>query len=223
MESGYWKFGSWKGIPFYYHWSLLLWMPWYWWTHSSVLWAGITFLAFISLVLAHELGHAWAARARRTRVYAIRLFALHGQCEHEIPHYEADHIFIAWGGVLAQACLLVIALVAQYVLQQAALPIAYLLAPLFFVFIKANLFMGLFNLIPIAPLDGHVACRVVPRAVNNIRPRFKQTVRAWRVRLDVKARWGAGRVARRTTADLMERLRKKSDQQVRRPEENDIQ
>ena len=209
MESGYRKFGSWKGIPFYFHWTLLLWLPWYWWTQRSVVWACVTLVAFTALMLAHELGHAMAARARRTKVYAIKLYVMHGQCEHEAAYYESDDIFIAWGGVFAQAAVLVVALVAQYACGLWLPQMQYLLAPLFFVFIQTNIFLAVINLIPVAPLDGYRAWRFVTPLVQRARAKANAGMQALRTAFDFKGRRRVAKASQRATVELLDRLRKK--------------
>ncbi len=209
MQSGYKKFGSWKGIPLFFHWTLLLWLPWYWWTQRSLLWACITLVAFTALMLAHELGHAAACRARRTRVYAIKLAAMHGQCEHDAAYYERDDIFIAWGGVFAQAGVLVVALAVQYASALFLPQMQYLLMPLFFVFIQVNIFMAIFNLIPVPPLDGHKAWRFLPPRYQRARAKISTYWQALKKALDFKGRRRAAKASQKVTYELMERLRKK--------------
>lgn len=211
MKSGYWKLGTWNNFPILVHWTILLWLPWYWIQNGSLAWALITFLAYAVLLLAHELGHAYAARSRRLRVYGIRLYVMHGLCEFQSPFHARDHIFIAWGGVLAQMCVLVVALAAQYAVSVFLPDAEYLLAPLFYVFIKANLVIAAFNLIPVAPLDGHIAWQGVPPLWDKLRARFKfkNRIRSQGNVVDLGARREAARKSRLTTAELLDKLRKK--------------
>ena len=162
MQSGYWKFGQWKGIPFLFHWTILLWLPWSMWQYKSWSWILPSFVAYIALLFIHEMGHAIAARLTRTKVFTLKLFFMHGQCVHEEPYYESDHIWIAWGGVLAQLGILLITVSIQQMLQWLRLYIPSLLVPLFHVFIQVNFFIIIINLLPVAPLDGHVAWRILP-------------------------------------------------------------
>lgn len=209
MPSASWKFGKWKRIPFYFHWTILLWLPWYWWVRGSLLWAVATLLPFVGLLLAHELGHAIVARSQRIKVYALRLYALHGQCEHEESYYERADLFIAWGGVLAQLCVLAIALAAKYSLRFLLPHWEEFLAPLFFVFIDANLVMAAFNLIPLAPLDGHKAWRAWPLARDAIQSTARRARLAARYALDFKGRRAVAMTSQQAAAELLDRLRKK--------------
>jgi stage IV sporulation protein FB len=171
MESGYWKLVHWKKIPVYAHWTILLWFPWVLIQGMKLVWLFPTFLAFITILLFHEFGHAIAARYTDTKVYAIKLFLMHGECTHETPYYESEDILIAWGGVLGQLLLLVLAVVAQYLLFYFSPMWIFQLSPVFDVLTKTNLIIIAFNLIPVKPLDGVVAWRIIPFVLLKIRTR----------------------------------------------------
>ncbi|WP_457279004.1 hypothetical protein [Polaromonas sp. P5_D5] len=209
MQSVFWKFGKWRRIQFYFHWTVLLWVPWYWWAHGSLVWAVVTLVAYLVLLLAHELGHAIVARSQRVKVYAIRLYALHGQCEHEEPYYERNDLFIAWGGVLAQLCILAIAVIAKYSLRFLSPALEQFLAPILFVFIDANIVIGAINLIPVAPLDGHKAWRALPLAWNVFLSRTKGAMRRFRRGFDFKKRRAIKIESQQAAAELLERLKKR--------------
>ncbi len=209
MQSGFLKFGKWKQVPFYFHWTVLLWVPWYWWARGSLVWAVVTLLAYLGLILAHELGHAIAARSRRVKVHAIRLYVLHGQCEHEEPYYERDDLFIAWGGVLAQLCVLTMAAAVKYVLRWLLPASEQFLAPILFVFIDANIVIGAINLIPVAPLDGHKAWRALLPAWHVFLSRARSAGRSVRRALDFNRRRAIKIESQQATAELLDRLKKK--------------
>lgn len=209
MLSAFWKFGKWKRIPFYFHWTVLLWLPWYWWVRGSLLWAAVTLVAYLALLLAHELGHAIVARSQHVKVYTIRLYALHGQCEHEEPYYERSDLFIAWGGVLAQLCVLALALALKYSLRSLYPAWEQFLAPILFVFIDVNIVIGAVNLIPVAPLDGHKAWRALPLAWNAFLFPAKRAMRSARRVFDFKRRRAIKIESQQVTSELLERLKKK--------------
>jgi Zn-dependent protease len=162
MKNGYWNIGTWKNIPFYMHWSVFLWLPYYWSSYHDLAWAELSLVGFLVLLVVHEAGHAIAAMSRSLRVHAIELHAFRGLCWHEPAYREEDDVLVAWGGVLGQCCLLVLALAVQYALAESAPGMLYALAPLFHVFIKANLVIAAINLLPVEPLDGYRAWRVIP-------------------------------------------------------------
>lgn len=161
MTPGLWQLARWKGVPILFHWSLLLGLVWFGLLYRGAVPALLTFAGFFALLLIHELGHAVAAWSRGVRVHEIRLYLLHGLCRHAYPNRERDHVFIAWGGVLAQGVVLVIAVAAKWTLEVTAPDINLLLAPLFRSLILGNMVMIAINLIPVAPLDGHLAWRVL--------------------------------------------------------------
>ncbi|MBI3730466.1 MAG: hypothetical protein HY254_19325 [Burkholderiales bacterium] len=162
MESGYWKLAHWKRIPVYAHWTILLWFPWGLIQGMKLIWLFPGFLAFVTILLFHEFGHAIAARYTDTRVYAIKLFLMHGECTHESPYYESEDILIAWGGVLGQLLLIVLTLIVQYLLFHFSPMWMFQLSPVFDVLTKTNLIIIAFNLIPVKPLDGVIAWRIIP-------------------------------------------------------------
>jgi len=163
MMRSSWRLGRWRGIPISLHWTVFIGIPWFLFQTRSVTGAAIMFVGFFVILLVHELGHAAVARWRQVDVEQIRLLFLHGTCTlNEEPYHELDDVLIAWGGVAAQFALLVIALVADIVLG-AFSPVAEgLLSPLFRVLIATNLFIIIFNLIPLAPFDGAKAWRALP-------------------------------------------------------------
>lgn len=211
MRDGYWKLGQWKKVPVFFHWTIFLWIPWYLYKFGDLLDTVLTFAAFVALLMVHEMGHAIAAKLNRIPVHAIKLYLLHGQCEHQEAHYEAEDLLIAWGGVLAQLVVLVLVLAAKFVLTLSTPEAAYFLTPLFYVFINANALMILINLIPIAPLDGSKAWRVIPY----FRPRFVawagRSVRSLKRALNLKERKAAKKASEKAASDLLDRLTKKKD------------
>ena len=157
-----WKLGQWRGIPISLHWTVFIGIAWFLYQTRSVVDTAVAFVGFCVLLLVHELGHAAVALWRRVEVHRIRLFFLHGNCEHELPDYELDDVLIAWGGVAAQLVVLLLALGAN-VLLAAVSPATHVLAsPLFRVFIGTNVFIMIFNLLPIASFDGAKAWRILP-------------------------------------------------------------
>ena len=158
-----WRLGKWRGIPITLHWTVFLGLPWFYYQNRTLSATAIAFAAFFFLLSAHELGHAVVAMWRNVKVRRIQLFFFHGSCTHDDPYYEEDDVLIAWGGVAAQFVVLAIAFCAELLLAATLSPISYLRAvPLFRVLIETNLVIMIFNLIPIEPLDGAKAWRILP-------------------------------------------------------------
>lgn len=203
MKAGFWLIGRWKDIPLVLHWSALLPLAWLALKYKDFGAAVSTFLAFLALMTVHELGHAAAARSRGLDVIGIRLHFLHGMCLYETPKREKDDVFIAWGGVLAQLCLLAVALLVQAIASAFFPGSARVLQPVLFVFIHANVVICAFNLIPVAPLDGHRAWRVVPLLWQSLKLHLVARMRSFGRRKEIDKASGAA------TDELLDRLRKK--------------
>jgi Zn-dependent protease len=157
-----WRLGRWRGIPIALHWTVFIGIAWFFYLTRSLLDTVVAFFAFLFLLLIHELGHAAVALRRQVEVDKIQLYFLHGNCAHEYPDHELDDVLIAWGGVAAQFVVLVVALAADALLA-AASPFARVMAsPLLQVFISTNIFIMIFNLLPIASFDGAKAWRILP-------------------------------------------------------------
>jgi Zn-dependent protease len=143
----------------------------------------------------------------------IELRFIHGVCAHEAPYREIDDVLIAWGGVAAQLVVLVVALVADMLLAAASPAARSIAAPFLFVFIGTNVFIIIFNLIPLAPLDGAKAWRIIPLAAKWAR----RTSLADRLRKQLSARERVRKrkleaESERIAADIIAKLKKrKSD------------
>lgn len=137
--------------PLELHWTLLLGMLFF---GRGTLGGA---LGFFVLVLGHELGHAALVRARGLRTIAIAMHWMGGECRYDGGSATPlDQAIIAWGGVLAQAAILVPALV----LAETLAPGPGVVAELLSVLVVANLLMIVLNLLPIPALDGGRAWQV---------------------------------------------------------------
>jgi len=147
FERGYITAARYRGAPIKLHWSLIVGLLWV---------SGLSFLpgawaGYVLVVLLHEMGHAFVARRYGLAVKEIMLHGLGGHCAYVGYPTPWQRAVIASGGVSVQALLLAI-----------FVPLYLLLPPgganqtaFFSVMVFTNLFLILFNLIPIAPLDGH--------------------------------------------------------------------
>jgi Zn-dependent protease len=156
-----WRLGRWRGVPISAHWTVLIGIPWFYYETRSLAGTAIAFVAFCFLTLIHELGHAAVARWRGVKVESIRLLFIHGTCTTEAPDYELDDVLIAWGGVAAQFVVLVAAFSADLLLSAFAPVAQWIASPVFRVLIGANIFIMILSLIPLAPLDGFKAWRIL--------------------------------------------------------------
>ncbi len=165
-------------------------------------WAPGAWLAFVLVVVVHELGHAWMARAVGARPTAIDVHPLGGACRYTGATSPFSRALVAWGGPLAQLLLLVAALVAFAaagpVLDQFSLDLRHGL-------VAANAWMLLLNLLPIPPFDGAEAFKVVPlMAAARARARRSADDAALESLLDADARGEVAPETRRLVGDLME-------------------
>ena len=147
MRGGYLTLARWYTAPIRVHWTLPL---------GAVVFgqgrlAPGFWLGFVLLVLVHEIGHGVLVRRARCQVVSIDIHGLGGVCRWQGHATEIQRAQIAWGGVLAQALLFAITAVA---LELAGDPHSMFARDLIDAFVSANVFLILFNLLPIRPFDG---------------------------------------------------------------------
>ena len=157
-ESGYLRVGRIRDADLRLHWSLLI---------VAIVMigigSGVALIALVLLVLAHELGHFVLARRCGLAVYRIDITPIGGTCTFDATSATPwDRAVIAWGGVLAQLALFVPALIFVKLVPMPTGPVEHYLSQVLAVLLPLNLMMLLFNLVPMAPLDGHLAWGVVP-------------------------------------------------------------
>lgn len=156
FQSGYLRIFSWRGVPVRLHWTLPLGAL----IFGGSLLAPAFWLGFVLLVLAHELGHALIVMKLRHRVMAIDVTGFGGMCRWSGAATPLERSLIAWGGVAAQAALLVVALVLSVTVPGLGRGWT---APLLSVFLWTNVYLMALNLLPFAPLDGAEAWRLIPQ------------------------------------------------------------
>jgi hypothetical protein len=153
-EGWYLVVGKWNGAPVRVHLVapvLALIMPGHPPTPGTVVGLG-------AVVLVHELGHALLVRQLGGVVQRIDVLPWGGECGYSGIRSELHESMVAWGGVLAQFVVMVLA---QLFLWSGA-PLRTPFAEDFFWAISlANLMIAAVNLLPIPPLDGAKAWRLV--------------------------------------------------------------
>jgi hypothetical protein len=155
FDTGYYTLGRVRGAPINIHWSAPLGaIAFTGFSLSPGLWVG-----FFLLVILHELGHAALVWRFGYRVVAVRVHAFGGDCQWAGDPTRAEVSVVAWGGVLAEAALWVVATALVMVLGLPESPVLWALAV---TFTSVNARMILFNLIPIPPLDGYHAWQLFP-------------------------------------------------------------
>jgi hypothetical protein len=118
----------------------------------------VAWLAVFFVILIHELGHAAAVLKSRASVVVIRMDALGGCCEWTGRVTRAQRLAIVWGGVLAQLLLFGIAFVVSIIIGP---PLNEFSGQFLHILLPWNLFLVAFNLLPVKPLDGYDAWRLL--------------------------------------------------------------
>jgi hypothetical protein len=154
MRNGYFRLGRWRGVPVWLHVT----MPVLALLYSRFRFVPVFWLASVALVLFHEQGHAMLVRRFGHRVKAIRLHPLGGECSWEGQAVHFERAVVAWGGVLAQAAVLLPSLLLYL------LPDVWPGTPIWQIreaWVPYNALLIVINLLPVPPLDGSKAWPVV--------------------------------------------------------------
>lgn len=156
-----------KGVDVYVHWSVLA-------ISALILVSAIQrptvslvgLLCYWGVILIHETGHLIAAQRKRCAVFGIELYPIWGITRFSAPFSRLDHCEIAWAGVVAQAVvalpLVAWVLVFGYTRFEAANAALAILGGF-------SLFVAVFNLLPVQPLDGATAWGIVPAFIERAR------------------------------------------------------
>jgi len=153
MESGYLKVGRFGGAPIRIHWTTPI---------GAFAFCGFAFVpaawaAFVVLILIHEIGHAAFVRGFRLHLQSVDVHGIGGVCHYSGTTTPIRRALVAWGGVLGQAVLLAIALIARLFLPPTAAP---WVAQVFYALIWTNLYIMAINLIPVPGFDGAEAWKL---------------------------------------------------------------
>jgi hypothetical protein len=168
FRSGFLKIFSWRGAPLRLHWTIPVgalvfgrfqWVPGFW-------------TAFLLLVVIHEMGHAFLVRRFGLRLLSVDVHGLGGQCNWSGEPTAMQRSIIAWGGVGAQLVLLLLTSWAAWAWGPDKGVFA---REMVMAFTTTNLWLMAINLMPIAPLDGAEAWKMLPllRARWRRRKKFK--------------------------------------------------
>jgi Zn-dependent protease len=167
-----------SGVKVFVHWSVLL--------ISAIIlvgafddpWLSITvLLSYYAVILIHECGHLIAARRVHCKVWSIELYPLWGITRFDEPYSRFDHGVIAWSGVLAQAVIAIpLVLWGRAAIISRFQPVNAMVVILGYF----SLGVAAINLLPVPPLDGAIAWRLLPELFK--RPSGRPTKReaGWR-------------------------------------------
>lgn len=120
---------------------------------TGLIWSLLTILAFFACVVAHELGHSFAARHYGVGVHRILLMPIGGMAEFDsIPREPSKELVITFAG---PAVNFVIAALLWWPVTRFPNQIYYYsFQGLVYQLLYANVVMGIFNLAPVFPMDG---------------------------------------------------------------------
>jgi Zn-dependent protease len=189
---GTWTIARYRGAPVRLHASLILGALFF----SYGAFAPGAWLGFALVILVHELGHAVLVTRYRYKVVAIDLHAFGGECSYRGDVGPFERSVIAWGGVLGQALLFA---GAQTIYSLGLVPSDPLSRELLAVFVGPNVLTMMFNLLPIAPLDGSRAWSLFGRLWARRRQRVRHRKRAARSPEDARRRARAAEALRAET------------------------
>ena len=146
------------GVPVDFHWSAIVMLVVF---VAAALILGVPFLfiaiGLFSVMLIHELGHAFLARRLGYRVHRIRIYPIHGLCLYETPYSPYEDSIIAWGGILGQLILFIPATATLVFVGNFSVGVLNVLLVMFS-YINATIMIT--NLTPSAPFDGKKAWRL---------------------------------------------------------------
>ncbi len=154
LKAGWLRIGRVAGAPIRLHWSVPLAVV----ALTHFRFAPGAWLGVVLLILVHELGHAILVARARLPLVAVDVLGFGGLCRYQGYPTPRQRVLIAWGGILAQALLGLGTLASLLAFGPPRSPFV---ADLLDVFLYANLWLILFNLMPIPPLDGVEAWGVV--------------------------------------------------------------
>ena len=149
-------------VPLRIHWSAPI---------GALLIGGLSpvfWFAFFVIIVLHELGHALLVRHYKLSVLSIDLTGFGGMCRWYGSPTARQRAVIAWGGVAAQALLLVLSLVAVLVFGWPRSGIGRQLTS---AFINTNAMLIVLNLLPMPPFDGAEAWKLLSPWYRRLRNR----------------------------------------------------
>jgi Zn-dependent protease len=107
----------------------------------------IYFGLVVGSIFLHEMGHAWGAWIQGVAVRRVMIYGGGGFCEHAPASRYEDELIVAMGPITNVVIWAVASLAAPYIESPEVWWVVSSLADL-------NLFLAIFNMIPVFPLDG---------------------------------------------------------------------
>ena len=180
-----------RRVPVYVHWSVFALCFFFLGAGIDRIFTALAGMSsYLAMLLVHEFGHHYVAVRRRYTVDRVEVFPLHALCRIEDPDTKNDAAAIAWGGPLAQ--LLLAFPIVAYIVVFGYTPLQPLNAALAMLGFFSPA-IAVFNLLPVAPLDGKAAWSGLTFRLPRFRKRREQTPLEFFEEAARKAREKAGR------------------------------
>jgi Zn-dependent protease len=167
-----------RGVKVYVHWAVLL--------IGAIILLGAfeeplpafaVVASYYGVILLHECGHMVAAQRKGCAVLSIELYPIWGITRFSEPNSQYDNCIIAWAGVVAQALVgapLVIWVKLFGFTRFQSINVAMAIFGFF------SLSVAAMNLLPIRPLDGAIAWRLLPALLKRPPSRPTRRESGWR-------------------------------------------
>lgn len=167
LQNGFYL-GQIKDIPIYIHWSA----PFGAMCISGLKFLPLMWLAYLLLILIHELGHAAALKYCRYQVTKVTMDGLGGKCHWIGSATWKETLLISSGGILAQLVVLAVGIAYMIIMSPIPLSSDYLLQVLN-VATLINILLIAFNLLPIQTLDGDTIWPLLIRLIKSKIGKYK--------------------------------------------------
>jgi Zn-dependent protease len=153
LTAGYFRVGRLAGVDLRLHWSVPVGAL----VFGSLRFEPVLWLAFIAVLLVHDLGHVLMVRRLGFPLTGIDVTGFGGHCRFRGSADALEHALIAWGGMVAQVLLLIGTCLGGLAFGH---PSSHHASLVEHAFVEINLWILLLNLLPFPPLDGARAWRL---------------------------------------------------------------
>jgi Zn-dependent protease len=153
LKAGYFRVGRLAGVDLRLHWSV----PVAALVFGSLRFEPVLWLAFLVVLLVHELGHALMIRCLGFPITGVDMTGFGGHCRFRGGADALEHALIAWGGIVAQCLLLLGSWLGVFAFGH---PTSHAGLLVEHAFVEVNLWIVALNLLPFTPLDGARAWRL---------------------------------------------------------------
>lgn len=149
------QFFSYLSAPINLHFSIVL-AVLYFMTVKGMVFGLVASIAYLGLIILHEMGHAFFVKKYNHELEEIRIYPIHGVCFYHVDEGWLTETLIFAGGLLVQLVVFIVWMIIMSSINALNLyALENLLSPISYIFIKINLITMIINLLPIQGLDGY--------------------------------------------------------------------